>query len=89
MATDLDMVLHHSLGLEITKALVAPQGTQTIMAPEVAMAFRHKHELRWLTRLQASTGPSEVIEAMDVNTDPGCCRAMDLYHFFEKLLEYL
>ena len=40
------------------------------------MGLKHHHSLRYLTRLQASVGPLVVTEAMDINSDPSCYRAM-------------
>lgn len=46
--------------------------------PSSGMALRHQHGLRWLARSWTSPRPSVVTGAwISVNSDPGCCRALD------------
>lgn len=45
--------------------------------PGVSMALVLYHGLRCLTRPRPSTCPSVVTKTMDINTDAGCCRAMN------------
>lgn len=40
-------------------------------------AFGNQHGLRCLPKPQTMTGPSVATGAIDVNSDPGYCRAMD------------
>lgn len=41
-----------------------------------SLALRYQHGLRWLTRPWAFGWCSVVTEVMDINSDPGCCRAI-------------
>lgn len=42
------------------------------------MALGHQLVLKWLSRPQASTRSPEITEVMDINIDPGYCKAEDL-----------
>ena len=45
--------------------------------PSSRTVLGHQHGLRWRTRRQSSSQPSLVTGALDINSDPGCYRAMD------------
>lgn len=45
--------------------------------PNRNMVLRHQHGLNWLTRTWASSWPSIVTKAMDINIDPGSFRTID------------
>lgn len=64
-ATNPNVALHHSLGLDVTMV----QGGST--GPNGSMALEDQYGLACLTRSQSSAQPLVVTEAIDINTDPG------------------
>ena len=41
------------------------------------MALRHQYGFKWLSRIWLYSRPSVITGAMDINSDPDCCMAMD------------
>lgn len=70
-ATNPNMALHHSLGLDVTMV----QGGST--GPNGSMALEDQYGLACLTRSQSPAQPLVVTEAIDINTDPGCYSVID------------
>lgn len=72
--TNPDMVLGSILGPDVTMDL----GGYTGHSDQRRVALGHQHDPRWGPRPRASIQLSMVTGAMDINTDQGCSRAMDL-----------
>lgn len=68
-----DMILGSSLGLDVIVTLAGTAGHLDSHDPHGGIFLGHQHGRRWQSRLQATTGPSEVLGATDINTDLHCC----------------
>lgn len=60
----------------VTMVLGGSTGHSEHYGPSSRMALRHQHSLKWWPRPQVSAW-SMITRAMNIKTDPGCCRATD------------
>lgn len=71
-----DVALSHSSGSDVTMAPGGSTCHPNLYDPDGHMALKHQHGLKCQPRLQTSAWPSVATGATDINTEPGCCRAM-------------